>query len=40
MELTKNIIFNRLQWVGYVVRIKDERVPTKALKGYTKWRRN
>ena len=39
MELAKNIRLRRLQWVGYLMRMKDERVPKKALKGYTKWRR-
>jgi hypothetical protein len=39
MELAKNIRLRRLQWVGHLMRMKDERVPKKALKGYTKWRR-
>ena len=41
MELTKNKKLRRLQWVGHVMRMKDERVPTKALKGYkemTSWK--
>jgi len=29
----------RLQWVGHVVRMKDERVPKKALKRYIEGRR-
>ena len=30
MELTKNISLRRLQWVGHVMRMKDERVHKKA----------
>jgi hypothetical protein len=39
-ELTKNIRLSRFQWVDSVIRMKDERVPKKAMKGYTKWCRN
>ena len=39
MELTKNIRLRRLQWVGYVLRMKGERASKKALKGYTEGRR-
>jgi hypothetical protein len=39
MELTRNIRLRRRQWVGHVVRMKDERVPKKAMKGYTEARR-
>lgn len=35
MELTKNIRLRRLQWMGNDTRIKNEKVPKKALKGYT-----
>jgi hypothetical protein len=35
MELTRNVRLRRLQWVGQVLRIKDEMAPKKALKGYT-----
>jgi hypothetical protein len=35
MELTENIILRKLQLVGHVMRMKDERVLKKALKGYT-----
>jgi hypothetical protein len=35
MELTRNIRLRRLQWVGQVTRMKEERVPKKALKGHT-----
>jgi hypothetical protein len=38
MELTRNIRYRRLQWVGHVM-MKDEWVPKKALKGYTEGRR-
>ena len=34
MELTKNISLIRLEWVDHVIRMKDERVPKKALKQY------
>jgi len=37
MELTRNISYRRLQWVGLVM--MDEQVPKKALKGYTEGRR-
>jgi len=39
MELTRNIRLRRLQRVGQVKRMKDERVPKKALKGHTEGRR-
>ena len=39
MELTKNIILRRLQLVGHVMRMKDERIFKKASKGYRGWRR-
>jgi hypothetical protein len=39
MLLTKNIRLRSLQWVGNVVRMKDERVPKKASEEYTKGRR-
>jgi len=39
MELTKNTILGRLQLVGHVMRIKQERVPNTALKGYIEGRR-
>jgi hypothetical protein len=32
MELTKNISLMRFQWVGHVMRMKDERVLKKAFK--------
>jgi hypothetical protein len=35
MELTRNVRLRRLQWVGQVLRIKDEMAPKKALNGYT-----
>ena len=38
MELTRNIRYRRLQWLGYVI-MKDEQVPKKAVKGYTEGRR-
>jgi ribosomal 50S subunit-associated protein YjgA (DUF615 family) len=28
--------WRKLQWVGHVMRMKDEKVPKKALEGYTK----
>ena len=36
MELTKNIRLTRLQWVGHVMRMKDEMIPKKAWKGEDK----
>jgi hypothetical protein len=39
MELTRNISLRRLQWMGHVMRMKDDRVPKKALKGYIEGRR-
>jgi hypothetical protein len=39
MELTRSIRLRGLQWVGHVMRMKDERVPKKVLKGYTEARR-
>jgi len=33
MELTRNVGLRRLQWVGHVMRIKEERVPKRALLG-------
>jgi hypothetical protein len=39
MELTRNIRLRNLQWVGHVMRMKGERVPMKALKGYIEGRR-
>ena len=39
MEHTKNITVRRLQWVGNMLRMKDERAPQKALKGYIEGRR-
>ena len=39
MELTRNIRLRRFHWVGHVLRMKDERAPKKALKGYTEKRR-
>jgi len=32
MELVRNIGLRRLQWVGHVLRMKDEIVPKKTLK--------
>jgi hypothetical protein len=40
MELRKNIRLRRLQWVGHVMGIKEERVPKKALKEYIEGRRD
>jgi hypothetical protein len=37
--LTRNIGLRRLHWVGHVKRMKDERVPKKALEGYTEGKR-
>ena len=34
MELTRNVRLRRLQWVGHVLRMKDERAPKEALKEY------
>jgi hypothetical protein len=39
MELTTSIRLRRLQRVGHVMRMKDERVPKKVLKGYKEARR-
>jgi len=39
MELTKNIGLRRLQWVGRVMWIKEERVPKKVLKECIEGRR-
>ena len=39
MELTRNIRSRKLQWVGHVLRMKDERAPLKALKGCIEGRR-
>jgi hypothetical protein len=33
MEIEMKIRLRRLQYVGHVMRMKDERVPTKAVKG-------
>jgi hypothetical protein len=33
MELTRNIKLGRLQWLGHVLRTKNERAPKKGLKG-------
>jgi len=38
MELTRNIRYRRLQRLGHAM-MKDERVPKKAVKGYTEGRR-
>ena len=38
MELTRNIRLRRLHWVGHVMRMEEQRVPNKALKGYTEGR--
>jgi hypothetical protein len=39
LELTRNIRLRRLQWLGHVLSMKDERAPKKALKGYREGRR-
>jgi hypothetical protein len=39
MELIRNIRLRRLHWVDHVLRMKDERLPKKALKGYIEGRR-
>jgi hypothetical protein len=39
LELTGNIELRRLQWVGHVLRMKDERAPKKELKAYIAGRR-
>jgi len=39
-ELTRNIRLRRLQWVGHVMRMKDESVPKKGLKGHIEGRRS
>ena len=40
MELTRNVSLRRLQWVGHVMRMKDEKMPKKALKGYKEGKRS
>jgi hypothetical protein len=35
MELTRIVALRTLQWVGHMLRMKDERAPKKALKEYT-----
>jgi hypothetical protein len=39
MKLTRNIKFRRLMRLGHVMRMKEERVPKEALKGYIEGRR-
>lgn len=39
MEVTRNIRLKKLQWVGHVLRMKEESLPKKALKGYIEGRR-
>ena len=39
MELTENIRLRRVQCVGHVMRLQDERVFKKVLREYTEWRR-
>jgi hypothetical protein len=39
MELMKNIRLRRFQWAGYVMKMKEDRIPKKALKGYIEGRR-
>ena len=39
LKLTSNIRLRRLQWVDHTTRMRDERVPQKALKGYLEGRR-
>jgi hypothetical protein len=39
MELTKNTRLRGLQWVGHVMRMKEERGPKKALKRYAAGKR-
>jgi hypothetical protein len=39
VELIRNIRLRRLQWVGHVMRMKDERGPKKTLQGYMEERR-
>ena len=39
MDLTRNIRLRRVQWMGHVMRMKDERVLNKVLKEYTERRR-
>ena len=34
MDVTRNIRLKKLQWVGHVLRMKEESLPKKALKGY------
>jgi hypothetical protein len=38
VELTRNMGLRRFQWVGHVMRMEEERVPKKALLGYTEGR--
>jgi hypothetical protein len=40
MEPTITIRMRRLQWVGHVMRMQDEKVPKKALKGYIEVRKS
>jgi hypothetical protein len=35
-ELTRNVRFRSMEWVGHVMGMKEERVPKKALIGYKK----
>jgi hypothetical protein len=35
-ELTRNVRLRSMQWAGHVMGMKEERVPKKALIGYTK----
>jgi len=39
MELARNIRWRRLQRFGHVMRMKEERMPKEALKGYIEGRR-
>ena len=39
LELTRNIRLRGIQRVAHVIKMKDKRVPKKALKGYTEARR-
>jgi hypothetical protein len=40
MELTRNVRLRRFEWVGHMLRMKDKRVPKRALKGYIEGRRS